>query len=77
MCQVTQLSSVVCIQKAGTTLLLDHPFFGTLLFRLGARECFSIATTCGASLLSKEFWRTRGPMTSQYVAIPTPLRHPA
>jgi hypothetical protein len=55
MCQVTQLSSVVCIQKAGTTLLLDHPFFGTLLFRLGARECFSIATTCGASLLSKEF----------------------
>jgi hypothetical protein len=31
------LSSVVRIQKARTTLLLDHPFFGTLLFRLGAQ----------------------------------------
>jgi predicted metal-dependent peptidase len=26
------------IQKARTTLLLDHPFFGTLLFRLKGRE---------------------------------------
>jgi predicted metal-dependent peptidase len=47
-----QLSSVVRIQKARTTLLLDHPFFGTLLFRLGARRCGSIATmaTDGVSL---------------------------
>jgi hypothetical protein len=38
------LSSVVRIQKARTTLLLDHPFFGTLLFRLGAQARSSIAT---------------------------------
>jgi predicted metal-dependent peptidase len=46
------LSSVVRIQKARTTLLLDHPFFGTLLFRLGARASSSIATmaTDGVSL---------------------------
>jgi predicted metal-dependent peptidase len=48
----TSLSSVVRIQKARTTLLLDHPFFGTLLFRLGARARNSIATmaTDGVSL---------------------------
>jgi predicted metal-dependent peptidase len=46
------LSSLVRIQKARTALLLDHPFFGTLLFRLGARTCSSIATmaTDGVSL---------------------------
>jgi hypothetical protein len=38
------LSSAVRIQKARTTLLLDHPFFGTLLFRLGAQARSSIAT---------------------------------
>jgi predicted metal-dependent peptidase len=40
------------IQKARTTLLLDHPFFGSLLFRLKGRENRSIATmaTDGASL---------------------------
>ncbi len=40
------------IQKARTTLLLDHPFFGTLLFRLGGEACSSIATmaTDGISL---------------------------
>jgi predicted metal-dependent peptidase len=45
-------SSVVRIQKARTTLLLDHPFFGTLLFRLGAQARSSIATmaTDGVSL---------------------------
>jgi hypothetical protein len=41
---ITTPSSVVRIQKARTALLLDHPFFGTLLFRLGARACRSIAT---------------------------------
>jgi predicted metal-dependent peptidase len=48
----TTLSSVVRIQKARTALLLDHPFFGTLLFRLGARARSSIATmaTDGVSL---------------------------
>jgi len=47
-----QVSSVVRIQKARTALLLDHPFFGTLLFRLGARPRNSIATmaTDGVSL---------------------------
>ena len=27
------------IQKARTSLILDHPFFGSLLFRLKGREC--------------------------------------
>ena len=54
-------SSVVRIQKARTALLLDHPFFGTLLFRLGARACSSIATmaTDGVSLyFNPEFVET-------------------
>ena len=40
------------IQKARTTLLLDHPFFGTLLFRLKGRETPSVKTmaTDGVSL---------------------------
>ena len=53
MVQITyRLTSDLRIQKARTTLLLDHPFFGTLLFRLGARACSSIATmaTDGVSL---------------------------
>ena len=46
------LPSEVRIQKARTTLLLDHSFFGTLLFRLGARSRTSIETmaTDGVSL---------------------------
>ena len=40
------------IQKARTALLLDHPFFGSLLFRLKDRECRAIQTmaTDGVSL---------------------------
>jgi predicted metal-dependent peptidase len=40
------------IQKARTALVLDHPFFGSLLFRLKDRECRSIQTmaTDGMSL---------------------------
>jgi predicted metal-dependent peptidase len=40
------------IQKARTSLILDHPFFGSLLFRLKGRECLSIPTmaTDGVSL---------------------------
>jgi predicted metal-dependent peptidase len=40
------------IQKSRTTLLLDHPFFGSLLFRLKSRENRSIATmaTDGVSI---------------------------
>jgi predicted metal-dependent peptidase len=40
------------IQKARTSLILDHPFFGSLLFRLKGRECRSIPTmaTDGVSL---------------------------
>jgi len=47
-----QLPSEIRIQKARTTLLLDHPFFGALLFRLGAKPSSSIATmaTDGISL---------------------------
>jgi predicted metal-dependent peptidase len=46
------LSHGVRIQKARTALLLDHPFFGSLLFRLGARPTTSIETmaTDGISL---------------------------
>jgi predicted metal-dependent peptidase len=48
-----KLPGVVRIQKARTALLLDHPFFGTLLFWLGATPCSSIATmaTNGVTLL--------------------------
>jgi len=47
-----KISSDLRIRKARTTLLLDHPFFGTLLFRLVARSSSSIATitTDGVSL---------------------------
>ena len=40
------------IQKARTSLILDHPFFGSLLFRLKGRECRSVPTmaTDGVSL---------------------------
>jgi len=40
------------IQKARTALVLDHPFFGSLLFRLKDFECRSIQTmaTDGLSL---------------------------
>ena len=40
------------IRKARTALLLDHPFFGSLLFRLKGREQRSIPTmaTDGVSL---------------------------
>ena len=44
--------AAIRIQKARTTLLLDHPFFGSLLFRLKGRENRSIPTmaTDGVSL---------------------------
>ena len=47
-----QIASGVRIQKSRTTLLLDHPFFGALLFRLGASPSSSVATmaTDGVSL---------------------------
>jgi predicted metal-dependent peptidase len=54
------------IQKARTALLLDHPFFGSLLFRLKGRECRSIATmaTDGVSLYyNPEFVDTLNPAT--------------
>ena len=40
------------IQKARTALVLYHPFFGSLLFRLKDCECWSIQTmaTDGLSL---------------------------
>ena len=44
--------AAVRIQKSRTTLLLDHPFFGSLLFRLKGHESRSIPTmaTDGVSL---------------------------
>ena len=44
--------SLLRIQKARTALVLDHPFFGSLLFRLKDCECRSIPTmaTDGLSL---------------------------
>jgi predicted metal-dependent peptidase len=53
MVQITQsVPSGLRIQKARTTLLLDHPFFGSLLFRLGGKASRSVATmaTDGVSL---------------------------
>jgi len=46
------LSPAIRMQKARTALLLDHPFFGSLLFRLSARPTTSIETmaTDGISL---------------------------
>ena len=46
------LTPAVRIQKARTALLLDHPFFGSLLFRLGGLASNSIQTmaTDGVSL---------------------------
>jgi hypothetical protein len=54
------LTPAVRIQKARTALLLDHPFFGSLLFRLGGRASGSIQTmaTDGVSLFyNPEFCR--------------------
>jgi len=47
-----KIPNEVRIQKARTTLLLDHPFFGTLLFRLGGKASRLVATmaTDGVSL---------------------------
>ena len=56
-----QIPCEVRIQKARTTLLLDHPFFGTLLFRLGGKASRTVATmaTDGASLFyNPEFVET-------------------
>src|SRR6516162_11498130 len=53
MLQITKkMPSDLRIQKARTTLLRDHPFFGTLLFRLGGKASRSVATmaTDGVSL---------------------------
>ena len=56
-----QIPSGVRIQKSRTILLLDHPFFGTLLFRLGAKPSRMVATmaTNGISLFyNPEFVET-------------------
>jgi predicted metal-dependent peptidase len=56
-----QLPTGLRIQRARTTLLLDHPFFGTLLFRLGGKASRSVATmaTDGISLFyNPEFVET-------------------
>lgn len=47
-----ETSTELRIRKARTALLLDHPFFGSLLFRLKGRESQSIKTmaTDGVSL---------------------------
>jgi predicted metal-dependent peptidase len=56
-----QIPTGLRIQKARTTLILDHPFFGTLLFRLGARPSRAVATmaTDGISMFyNPEFVET-------------------
>jgi predicted metal-dependent peptidase len=47
-----ETAAAVRIQRARTALLLDHPFFGTLLFRLKGRETLAVETmaTDGISL---------------------------
>ena len=49
---MTETPTSLRIQKARTSLILDHPFFGSLLFRLKGRECRTIPTmaTDGVSL---------------------------
>ncbi len=56
-----QMPNSLRIQKARTALLLDHPFFGSLLYRLKDRESRAIKTmaTDGVSLLwNPEFVET-------------------
>jgi predicted metal-dependent peptidase len=56
-----QTSNSLRIQKARTALLLDHPFFGSLLYRLKDRESLVVKTmaTDGVSLLwNPEFVET-------------------
>ena len=56
-----EISNSLRIQKARTALLLDHPFFGSLLYRLKDRESHAVKTmaTDGVSLLwNPEFVET-------------------
>lgn len=56
-----ETSNSLRIQKARTALLLDHPFFGSLLYRLKDRESLAVKTmaTDGVSLLwNPEFVQT-------------------
>ena len=56
-----ETSNSLRIQKARTALLLDHPFFGSLLYRLKDRESLAVKTmaTDGVSLLwNPEFVET-------------------
>jgi predicted metal-dependent peptidase len=48
-----EISASLRIQKARTALVLDHPFFGSLLFRLKDRSSLAVKTmaTDGVSLL--------------------------
>ncbi len=67
------------IRKARTALLLDHPFFGSLLFRLKGKESRSIATmaTDGVSLFyNPEFVATLNTATLAGV-LAHEVMHPA
>ena len=67
------------LQKARTALLLDHPFFGSLLFRLKEKESRSIATmaTDGVSLFyNPEFVATLNTATLAGV-LAHEVMHPA
>ena len=67
------------IQKARTALLLDHPFFGSLLFRLKGKESRSVATmaTDGVSLFyNPEFVATLNTATLAGV-LAHEVMHPA
>jgi len=59
--KIDETRSSLRIQKARTALLLDHPFFGSLLYRLKDRESRAVKTmaTDGVSLLwNPEFVET-------------------
>jgi predicted metal-dependent peptidase len=74
-----ETSTELRIRKARTALLLDHPFFGSLLFRLKGRETRSIATmaTDGVSLYyNPEFVDTLNPATLSGV-LAHEVMHPA
>ena len=80
MLQITHTTEAALrIQKARTGLLLDHPFFGTLLFRLRGQERRSIKTmaTDGVSLFFNPDFVTTLTQTELRGALAHEVMHPA
>jgi predicted metal-dependent peptidase len=77
---MTPFTSVeVRIQRARTSLLLDHPFFGSLLFRLKGREAASIETmaTDGVSLFYNPAFVMELPAAQLIGVLAHEVLHPA